>query len=188
MELPRRQPEEALNTEESDATRMERNRRLYQWARRQIIFIGVVRAVVCCAVLFLALFQGVGVADASMAPAILPGETLLSFRWMRYLSTPRRGDIAVHQQGGQTRVLRIIALAGEQVGVFEGRVYVDGQLLEEPYAQGQLPDSPEQTIPEGHVYLLPDSRENAQGVMAPFGELAGRVILRVSPWGRIALF
>lgn len=188
MELPGRQPEPALNTEEAGGTRMERNRRLHRWARRQAILAGFFRAAACCAVLFLLLFQGVGVADASMAPAILPGETLLSFRWMRYLSSPRRGDIAVHERDGQTRVLRVIALAGERVSAFEGRVYVNGQLLEEPYAQDLLPHAPEQTIPEGHVYLLPDSRGDARGVVAPFGELAGRVVLRVAPLGRIALF
>lgn len=185
MEAPRRQPQE-LNREETAATRTERNRQVHLWARRQAVLLGVIRAVICCVVLFFVLLEGVAVTGASMAPTILPGEVLLSLKNALYLRQPQRGDVLVRRHGRQ--VLRVVALAGERVSCFEGQVYVDGQLLEEPYAQGQLPGAPEQAVPEGCVYLLPDNRNGALGVVASFDEVAGRVVLRVSPLQRAALF
>ena len=56
-------------------------------------------------------------------------------------------------------VKRVVGLPGETVEMRDGRVYVDGELLEEPYLTG-FDDStvaPE-VVPEGHYYVLGDNR------------------------------
>ncbi len=52
---------------------------------------------------------------------------------------PRRGDIVVIRvpsQGDELLIKRVIGLPGETVEIRDGRVYIDGQLLDEPYASG----------------------------------------------------
>ncbi len=61
---------------------------------------------------------------------------------------------------------RVIGLSGQTVAVREGRVYVDGALLDEPYLSRLDPSLayppdlclPETLVPEGSVFLLPDIR------------------------------
>ena len=75
---------------------------------------------------------------------------------------PQRGDIVVFHlpdRQGADLVKRVVGLPGETVELRDGRVYVDGALLEEPYLSS-FDDSnePPVAIPEGHYYVLGDNR------------------------------
>ena len=75
---------------------------------------------------------------------------------------PQRGDIVVfHIAGreGADLVKRVIGLPGETVELRDGRVFIDGELLPEPYLTG-FDDSNEAplSVPEGHYYVLGDNR------------------------------
>ena len=66
---------------------------------------------------------------------------------------------------------RVIATAGQAVDLIEGRVYVDGQQLDEPYTQGSSYPLASQaegvqlsypyTVPDGCVWVMGDNRENS---------------------------
>ena len=75
---------------------------------------------------------------------------------------PQRGDIVVFHianREGADLVKRVIGLPGEVVELRDGRVFIDGELLPEPYLTG-FDDSnePPLSVPEGHYYVLGDNR------------------------------
>ena len=75
------------------------------------------------------------VAGRSMEPTLhsgrLAGINKLAYR--RY--PPRRGDIVVVRTRGDLIIKRILGLPGEEVAIRDGVVYVNGQLLAEPYVR-----------------------------------------------------
>ena len=75
---------------------------------------------------------------------------------------PQRGDIVVFHianREGADLVKRVIGLPGETVELRDGRVFIDGELLPEPYLTG-FDDSDEAplSVPAGHYYVLGDNR------------------------------
>ena len=75
---------------------------------------------------------------------------------------PQRGDIVVFHiadRAGADLVKRVIGLPGESVELRDGRVFIDGELLPEPYLTG-FDDSNEAplSVPVGHYYVLGDNR------------------------------
>lgn len=108
---------------------------------------------------------------------------------MRYLfQQPQRGDIVVFESPSEPKdfIKRVIAVEGETVEVrpdFDPvgvpgypcggcGVYVNGVLLDEPYARS-TPDYnvPPTLVPPGHVFVLGDNRRNSSDSHV-FGPLA----------------
>jgi signal peptidase I len=115
----------------------------------------------------------------SMSPTVLSHDILL----INKLVTPSKGDIAIinfsqtEKPSGLTKVLdsqlvrRIIAVAGDSVEIKEQKVYINGQLLDEPYIghnnsfQPTTFASDDQdiapiTVPENSVFILADNRSD----------------------------
>ena len=74
----------------------------------------------------------------SMLPSLRHGESVLvvrtRFRWNRL----RRGDVAVFERpggGGVIYIKRVVGLPGEDIKIAGGRVYLDGNMMEEAYIQ-----------------------------------------------------
>ena len=121
----------------------------------------------------------------SMEPTLHDGERLLvdklSYRW----HPPRRFDIVVFrypQDPSRDFIKRVIALPGETVEIQEGKVYVDGRLLDEPYLESRGQDFyPPTTVPPGHVFVLGDNRphsdDSRSGWTVPIREIIGRAVL-----------
>ncbi|WP_284640963.1 signal peptidase I [Paenibacillus silviterrae] len=85
-----------------------------------------------------------------------------------------RGDLIVfHATPSRDYVKRIIALPGERIKVDGDQVYVNGELLEEPYLQEAIASAKqkgrpfntrnyrESTVPNGTVFVLGDNRSNS---------------------------
>ena len=75
----------------------------------------------------------------SMLPSLAHRESVLvapaRFRWNRL----RRGDMAVFERPGDKGgiyIKRVVGLPGEDLRVAGGRVFLDGELLEENYIKG----------------------------------------------------
>ncbi|EPX60708.1 Signal peptidase I [Cystobacter fuscus DSM 2262] len=123
--------------------------------------------------------------SASMQPTLLPGDQFYTDKrvaspWGRPLE---RGEVIVFQhpaQREQRYVMRAVALAGEAVEVRCGRLSIDGQAVDSrpsseesscldsmdfPTGDG-CPEGMETretgcVVPEGHVFLLGDNRDNS---------------------------
>ncbi|MEL7609925.1 MAG: signal peptidase I [Bacillota bacterium] len=153
-----------------------------------LISLGFVAAL--CAIVFTVWFSGVQAQGGAMAPVIQNGDVLLVDRLAHYVWGTDRGElVALDLEGGAIEIRRVVALGGERVNIFEGRVYIDGIFLDEgKYASGVLGDREEFTVPKGSVFVLPDVRGEQSGEVVPVQSLAGRVFARVSPFGAAALF
>ena len=102
------------------------------------------------------------VQDRSMLPQLSDGSTFLVNKYIYHLTAPKRGDIVVLARNlymeGQY-VKRIVGMPEEMLWIHNGRVYINGRLLQEPYTLGDtLPDFGPMRIGEDHYYVLGDNR------------------------------
>jgi signal peptidase I len=112
--------------------------------------------------------QSVQVDGASMMPTLRNTDRYYLKRWIYYVRTPQRGDIVVIKDpsDGSFAVKRIIAMAGESVFLKKnGKVYVNGEPLSEPYLPAGTPtftcvSAAEEmlTCGEGRYFVLGDNR------------------------------
>ncbi len=110
----------------------------------------------------------------------------------RFSHGPHRGDVVVVDMPGEKELLvkRVIALAGETVAVQDGQVFINGQLLEEPWAirRGGL-DYPPTRVPPRHVFVLGDNRKESRDSRffgpVPVDQIGGRIRFVVWPLDRI---
>jgi len=90
-----------------------------------------------------------------------------------FARVPERRDIVVFKfplEPDKDFIKRVIGLPGETIQIIQQRVYINDQLLKEPYANHSQPPSldtgnrdnmPPVRIPEGHIFVMGDNRENS---------------------------
>lgn len=111
------------------------------------------------------------VPTGSMIPTIEIGNRVLAEKiTYRFTRAPRYGDIVVFPDPNGEHphlIKRLIATGGQTVDLKEGKVYVDGKALNEPYTHG-LPSEPLSpqfhfplTVPQGSVWVMGDNRTNS---------------------------
>lgn len=152
-------------------------------------------------VLAVVLFLGINTVSArvrvdgtSMNPTLQNGEFVLVSRLAYKMHPPERGDIIVFRSTTDDLDLikRVIGLPGDEVRVEGGRVIVNEQLLEEPYITAPAEYSGRWQVPEGHLFVLGDNRNNssdshAWGVL-PLENVIGKGLMIYWPpdeWGLI---
>lgn len=78
----------------------------------------------------------------SMGPTLRDGELILINKAVYTFRTPKRGEVIVfHTAKERDFIKRVIALPGETVMVLNDSVFVNGELLPEPYIQAQVEDA-----------------------------------------------
>lgn len=137
----------------------------------------IVSALVIAFVFRLFVAEGFEVPTGSMLETIQLGDRVigekLSLRW----SPPQQGDIVFFddpEDPDVNLVKRVIATGGQVVDLRDGSVYVDGEPLDEPYAQKKpsfeidghastldADVSYPYTVPEGCVWVMGDNRTNS---------------------------
>lgn len=120
------------------------------------VLVVVAAVAVLVATLLLPIFQ---ISGDSMAPALENNDIIV----MRKSGSIDRGDIIGFYFQGKTLVKRVVALPGETVLIDgEGNVYVDGELLIEPYVVekqlGECDLAFPYTVPVGSYFVLSDDR------------------------------
>jgi len=122
----------------------------------------VIPAVVIALVINLFLAQATQVLGQSMEPNLHSAQRVVVEKvTYRFFHGPRRGDIVVINLPGQTEMLikRVVGLPGETIEVRGGKVYIEGEQVDEPWTvnPGGSGYGP-QTIPPLHVFLMGDNR------------------------------
>ena len=100
--------------------------------------------------------------------------------------------------GKRSYIKRVIATPGEKVEIKNGKVYVEGKELEEPYLQeGVVTDVVGEgfdnfTVPENCVFAMGDNRNHSTDCRAfgciPLEEIESTVAIRIWPfnkWGNV---
>jgi signal peptidase I len=131
---------------------------------------------------------------ASMLPTIQPGDrmlVLLKEHWQDRL--PARGELVVFEswhEGEGAAMKRVIAGPGDEIALRGHTVYLDGEVLDEPYA---LPPTHGLVAPlrlgPDEYFLMGDNRgqscdSRVHGAV-PVDQLIGLVLYRAGPFSRI---
>lgn len=108
-------------------------------------FFDVIQVVVFAIALFLFMyllvFQPHKIKGDSMQPNYPDGEYLLTDKVTYRFNQPKRGDVVVFEApgaNGDEYIKRIIGLPGESVSINNGRVYINGKMLNEDYLSPSL--------------------------------------------------
>lgn len=125
---------------------------------------------------------------SSMTPTIHDGEIIFSVKTNEF----KQGDIIAFYYNNKILVKRVIADAGDWVDIdMEGTVFINGEILEEPYitekALGDCTIELPYQVPEGKVFVMGDhratsvdSRSTALGCVAQ-EQIVGKIVFRVWP-------
>jgi signal peptidase I len=123
-----------------------------------------------------------------MAPGLRDGQLILTVRPRRKHRFRRGAIVAVDsREVGQRIVKRIIGLPGDHLRLEGSHVWVNGHLLDEPYASAAIHRATFD-VPAGHYVLLGDNRDassDSRSWRRPYvsrAEIAG-ILIRFPPLG-----
>jgi signal peptidase I len=149
--------------------------------------VDLLETVVLAVVLFFAInavSARVRVDGFSMLPTLQHGEYVLVNRLAFRSNLPDRGDIIVFaspQSPDLDLIKRVIGLPGDSVKIFDGKVQVNGQELDEPYIAAAPIYNGEWSVPEGNLFVLGDNRNDSSDSHAwgllPIENVIGKAIL-----------
>lgn len=146
--------------------------------------------------------QRSAVQGTSMSPTLLNEDQLLVEKVSVHFAVPKKGSIITvdasklnNYENNEMLVKRVIASAGDTLDFREGKVFVNGEELEEKYlGEGVQTSAPEgwegeMTIPDKHVYVLGDNRafsaDSRTFGAVPVDAIVGHVLVRIYPFSRI---
>lgn len=107
------------------------------------------------------------VPTGSMIPTISPGEKIIATRFAYSgEKTPQRGDIVVFRYPDNEEIIyvkRVIGIPGDEILIENGKVYINGIKLDEPYLVSQTEGNyGPYEVPEGHYFMMGDNRNNSE--------------------------
>lgn len=140
---------------------------------------------------------------SSMAPALEVGDYIMVGMKHDANPTPARGEIVMfHHAEYPLLIKRIVAVGGDVIEGREGKVYLNGNRLDEPHVQhigrqGTLDQFNRQhatgnfgpiTVPANHFFVIGDNRDNSFDSRDPEFGLVAREAIKGKPlyiyWAR----
>jgi signal peptidase I len=137
------------------------HRELRVWARDLLLAVGF------AVVIIVFLYQPVKVEGTSMAPLISDQERIFINKLVYRFEPISRGDVVVFwypNDRTKSFIKRVVALPGETVEIRQGRVYVNGKPLQEPYILPAYLDSNNFSpfaIPANQYFVMGDHRDSS---------------------------
>ena len=129
--------------------------------------ISFVGAAIIILLMYTFCVKSVAVDGTSMLPTLQHGDRLVI---TAFCVEPEQGDIIISTQPnafGNSIIKRVIATENQTVDInFEtGDVFVDGELLNEPYINNRTINSQgvqfPLTVPENHIFVMGDNRQGS---------------------------
>jgi len=137
--------------------------------------------------------------SGSMQPTLQIGDRLMVDKIIFRFSAFKRGDIVIFKPTPAAKVStgadtffikRIIGLPGDELTVAQGKVYINGRPLDEPYEA----EPPEYTygpreVPDGMLFVMGDNRNNSADShvwgFLPAENVKGKAFMRFWPLNRM---
>ena len=142
---------------------------------------------------YLCLFNFSVVRGSSMAPRIHDGDRILIDHFSYMFAEVHRGDIVVLKyplDPSVDYIKRVIGLPGDEILLEDGRVWVNGDLVDEPYVD--VPDNMTRMrvrVKPAHFFVLGDNRrrscDSREFGLVPKDYVRGKVEVRVWPLARL---
>jgi len=161
--------------------------------------VDIVETLILSVILFAAInavSARIRVDGASMEPTLQSGEFVIVNKLAYVIGQPKTGDVIVFhfpRDPEQEYIKRVIGLPGDQVVIQEGRVTVNGQLLEEEYIAASPVYEATLDVPSDSLFVLGDNRNNSSDSHSwgpvPVEYVVGKAVLIYWPpteWGMIS--
>lgn len=174
---------------------------VFSWFKKSAVLVfEVVKVVLISLAIILPirlfLVQPFYVEGASMEPNFYQNEYLIIDEISYRFNAKQRGEVIIFKNPKDTRsyfIKRIIALPGETVTIEDGRVFIDEEILNEPYITNFSSDNHELvTLGENEYFVMGDNRTNSldSRVLGAVHQdyVIGRVWIRGWPLNRINTF
>ena len=145
------------------------------WTRDLLIAIGL------ALVIIVFLYQPVKVEGTSMAPLLSDQERIFINKFVYRFEDIHRGDVVVFWyplDRSKSFIKRVIGLPGETVDIRHGQLYVNGQLIPEPYVPPQYTDVADfgpVRVPKDSYFVMGDHRISSNDSRV-FGPVASQFI------------
>ena len=172
------------------------------------LFTDVVIAVILASIV-LVFIRPTVVRQTSMEDTLHERDYMIMYRLAYKNHDPERGDIIIFQSElpnedtGKNKLLikRVIGLPGDEIGITDGHLYINGEEYIEDYIKGgytpalDMPrDGETITVPEDSYFCMGDnrpdsldSRRSSVGFVSK-DVIKGKVILRLYPFNKIRTF
>ncbi len=131
------------------------------------------------------------VPSSSMEQTIMTDDRVIGLRLAYNNNDPVRGDIIIFKFPDDESILyikRVIGLPGDTVEIHDGGVYLNGELMNEPYITVKTEGNfGPYTVPEGHYFMLGDNRNNSadsrywKNTFLDRKKIVGKAVLRYWP-------
>jgi signal peptidase I len=170
------------------------------WSELRSLLRDVLFAAVIALLIVGFVVQPVRVEGQSMMPKlhdqdrIFVNKFIYSLReWIGDKSPIKRGDIVVllyPDDPSKSYIKRVVGLPGEEVNVDNGKLYIDGKQIEEPYLDSGYLSSDSMPGPvqvkDHHYFVLGDNRRNSSDSrywgLVPEKYIYGKAIFRYYPF------
>jgi len=143
-------------------------------------------------ILSVVLFLGINAVSArirvesiSMQPNLYAGDFVIVNKLAYKLGTPARGDIIVFRYPPDPTqvpyIKRVIGLPGDNVHIADGKVYVNNEVIPEPYLSVVTNRGGDWTVPANSLFVMGDNRNNSSDSrswgMVPMENVIGKALL-----------
>src|SRR5579862_437569 len=148
---------------------------LRSWTRDLAVALGL------ALVIIVFLYQPVKVEGTSMAPLLSDQERIFINKFVYRFEDIHRGDVVVFWyplDRSKSFIKRVIGLPGETVDIRRGLLYVNGQLIPEPYVPPQYSDITDfgpVKVPKDSYFVMGDHRISSNDSRV-FGPVASQFI------------
>jgi signal peptidase I len=152
-----------------------------RWLLEFVVLVGL--AFVLALLIRTFIVQPFFIPTSSMAPTLEVSDRVLVNKFVYRFTSPSPGDVVVFDAPGDPDtdlIKRVVAVEGQTVEIVDGRVFVDGVAVEEPYLNPNGADtwSLEEPflVPDEHVWVMGDNRANSSDSRV-FGSLHESAVL-----------
>ncbi|MFZ3170456.1 MAG: signal peptidase I [Carboxydocellales bacterium] len=156
----------------------------------------LVVAAVLAAVIRFFIFQPFYIPSGSMEPNLIPGDRIIANKFIYRFKEPARGDVMVFQfpkDPERDFIKRIIGLPGDMIEIRNSELFINNQLIKEPYLPKGLRFSNfgPFTVPADAYFMMGDNRNNSDdsrfwGEM-PKKYIRGKAVLVYWPFSRMGM-